>query len=87
MVRHAPKNALIPAVTMIGLQLGHCSADGGHRNDLFAPGHRSAGSRRHSRSRLSTRAGPVLFAATVYVLINLAVDVSYAIIDPRIRYR
>jgi ABC-type dipeptide/oligopeptide/nickel transport system permease component len=29
----------------------------------------------------------VLFAATVYVLINLAVDVSYAIIDPRIRYR
>ena len=29
----------------------------------------------------------VLFAAAVYVLVNLAVDVSYAVIDPRIRYR
>ena len=31
--------------------------------------------------------GTVLFAAATYVLVNLAVDVSYAIIDPRIRYR
>jgi peptide/nickel transport system permease protein len=31
--------------------------------------------------------GTVLFAATAYVLINLTVDVSYAVIDPRIRYR
>ena len=31
--------------------------------------------------------GTVLVAAAVYVLVNLAVDVSYAVIDPRIRYR
>ena len=31
--------------------------------------------------------GTVLFAASVYVLVNLAVDISYAVIDPRIRYR
>jgi ABC-type dipeptide/oligopeptide/nickel transport system permease component len=29
----------------------------------------------------------VLFAATIYVLVNLVVDVSYASLDPRIRYR
>ena len=31
--------------------------------------------------------GTVLFAATIYVLVNLVVDVSYASLDPRIRYR
>jgi peptide/nickel transport system permease protein len=31
--------------------------------------------------------GTVLFAAGIYVIVNLAVDVSYAVIDPRIRYR
>jgi ABC-type dipeptide/oligopeptide/nickel transport system permease component len=31
--------------------------------------------------------GTVLFAASVYVLVNLAVDISYAVIDPRIRYQ
>jgi peptide/nickel transport system permease protein len=31
--------------------------------------------------------GTVLFAAAVYVMVNLAVDISYAVIDPRIRYR
>jgi ABC-type dipeptide/oligopeptide/nickel transport system permease component len=31
--------------------------------------------------------GTVLFAATMYVVINLLVDVSYAVLDPRIRYR
>jgi peptide/nickel transport system permease protein len=31
--------------------------------------------------------GTVLFAASTYVLVNLAVDISYAVIDPRIRYR
>jgi ABC-type dipeptide/oligopeptide/nickel transport system permease component len=29
----------------------------------------------------------VLFAAAVYILVNIAVDISYAVIDPRIRYR
>jgi peptide/nickel transport system permease protein len=31
--------------------------------------------------------GTVLFAAATYVLVNLVVDVSYAMLDPRIRYR
>jgi ABC-type dipeptide/oligopeptide/nickel transport system permease component len=86
--RHALKNALIPAVTMLGLQLGALLGGAVVTETIFS---------RPGIGRLAVDGilgrdfplvqGTVLFAATVYVLVNLAVDVSYAVIDPRIRYR
>lgn len=87
-VRHALKNALIPAVTMLGLQLGALLGGAVVTETIFS---------RPGIGRLAVDAilsrdfplvqGTVLFAASVYVLVNLVVDVSYAVIDPRIRYR
>jgi peptide/nickel transport system permease protein len=88
LLRHALKNALIPAVTMLGLQLGALLGGAVVTETIFS---------RPGLGRLAVEGilgrdfplvqGTVLFAATTYVLVNLAVDVSYAIIDPRIRYR
>lgn len=87
-IRHALKNALIPAVTMLGLQLGALLGGAVVTETIFS---------RPGVGRLAVDAilgrdfplvqGTVLFAASVYVLVNLVVDISYAVIDPRIRYR
>src|SRR6266550_1531973 len=87
-VRHALKNALIPAVTMLGLQLGALLGGAVVTETIFS---------RPGVGRLAVDAilsrdfplvqGTVLFTAVAYVLVNLAVDVSYAVLDPRIRYR
>src|ERR1700704_332154 len=87
-VRHALKNALIPAVTMLGLQLGALLGGAVVTETIFS---------RPGLGRLAVEAilgrdfplvqGTVLFAASTYVLVNLAVDISYAVIDPRIRYK
>src|SRR5919197_4848964 len=88
LLRHALKNAPIPAVTMLGLQLGALLGGAVVPEPIFS---------RPGVGRLAVDAilgrdfplvqGTVLFAAATYVMVNLAVDVSYAIIDPRIRYR
>src|SRR3954468_6244550 len=87
-MRHALKNALIPTVTMLGLQLGALLGGAVVTETIFS---------RPGLGRLAVDAiagrdfpliqGTVLFAAVTYVLVNLIVDVSYAVIDPRIRYR
>lgn len=87
-VRHALKNALIPTVTMLGLQLGGLLGGAVVTETIFS---------RPGLGRLAVDAignrdfpliqGTVLFAAMTYVLVNLAVDALYAAIDPRIRYR
>jgi ABC-type dipeptide/oligopeptide/nickel transport system permease component len=87
-LRHALKNALIPAVTMLGLQLGALLGGAVVTETIFS---------RPGIGRLAVEGilgrdfplvqGVVLFAATTYVVVNLLVDVSYAVIDPRIRYR
>jgi peptide/nickel transport system permease protein len=87
-LRHALKNALIPAVTMLGLQLGALLGGAVVTETIFS----RPGIGRLAVDGILNRdfplvQGTVLFAACVYVLVNLAVDVSYAVIDPRIRYR
>jgi ABC-type dipeptide/oligopeptide/nickel transport system permease component len=87
-LRHALKNALIPTVTMLGLQLGALLGGAVVTETIFS---------RPGLGRLAVDAiagrdfplvqGTVLFAAAVYVLVNLVVDVLYAAIDPRIRYQ
>jgi peptide/nickel transport system permease protein len=86
-VRHALPNALIPVVTVIGLQFGALLAGSVITETLFAwPG----------VGRLMVQAieardyplvqGCVLFVALVTVAINLAVDLLYARLDPRIHH-
>src|SRR5207248_10602880 len=86
--RHALRNALIPVVTIVGLQLGNLLAGAVVVETVFS---------RQGIGRLLLGAilgkdfpvvqGTVLFIATLYVLLNLVVDLSYAYVDPRIRFQ
>lgn len=85
--RHALRNALIPVVTVVGLQFGGLLGGATIIEIVFA---------RQGIGRVAVTAingkdfplvqGIVLVAATIYVLTNLAVDILYAWLDPRIRY-
>jgi peptide/nickel transport system permease protein len=84
--RHALRNALIPVVTVAGLSVGHLLGGSLIVEWVFAwPGMGDlAVSAIHDRDYPLVQ-GFVLFAATVYLLVNFAVDLSYAWLDPRVR--
>ena len=85
-VRHALKNALIPVITIFGLQFGNLLAGAVIVETVFS---------RPGLGRLIVGGilakdfplvqGTVLFIAAFYVMINVLVDVAYAFVDPRIR--
>lgn len=86
--KHALPNMLIPVVTIIGLQLGNLLAGAVIVETVFA----WPGSGRLLIEAIGQRDYPVvqvavLFIAVVFVVVNLMVDLSYAYLDPRIRYR
>ncbi len=86
--RHVLRNALLPVVTIVGLQLGLLLSGAILTETVFAfPG---VGSFLFESIRFrdyATMQGFILVAAVVYVLVNLLVDVSYGFIDPRVRVR
>lgn len=86
-LRHALKNALIPVVTLLGMEAGGLLTGAVLTESVFGiPGlGRLAYEAILYRDYLLIQ-GVVLFAAVVYILANLAVDVIYAAINPRIRY-
>jgi peptide/nickel transport system permease protein len=85
--RHALRNALIPVITIVGLQFGALLGGTVVIETVFA---------RQGIGRLLVGAilykdfplvqGIVLFTASAYVLVNFLVDLGYALTDPRIRY-
>ncbi|TML44755.1 MAG: ABC transporter permease [Actinobacteria bacterium] len=85
--RHVLRNALLPVTTVIGLQTGLLLSGAVLTETVFAyPGMGS-----WLRDAIFNRDYPVLqggilFLAVVFVLVNLVVDLTYAIINPRIRY-
>jgi peptide/nickel transport system permease protein len=86
-MRHALKNALIPVVTVVGLQLGALLSGAVLTETVFG----RVGVGRYVVTAISARdypvvQGTVLIVALFVVVINLVVDVSYAALDPRIRY-
>jgi ABC-type dipeptide/oligopeptide/nickel transport system permease component len=85
--RHALKNALIPVVTIVGLQFGTLLGGSVVVESVFAwPGMgRLLVDAVLVRDYPIVQASVLLFAAT-FALINLLVDVLYAFLDPRIRY-
>jgi ABC-type dipeptide/oligopeptide/nickel transport system permease component len=86
-VQHALRNALIPIVTIIGLQFGGLLSGAFIVEVVFAwhgIGELAITALQHRDFPLIQ--GIVLVVATTYVLVNLAVDVLYAVIDRRIIY-
>jgi peptide/nickel transport system permease protein len=85
--RHVLRNAMLPITTIIGLQVGLLLSGAVLTETVFAwPGIGS-----WLRDAIFNRDYPViqggiLFVALIFVLVNLLVDISYAIINPRIRY-
>jgi peptide/nickel transport system permease protein len=84
--RHAIRNGLIPVVTILGLQMGALMGGAVVTEQIFVV----PGFGRLIVEAVFTRDYPlvqglVLITASAYVLINLLVDVSYTILDPRIR--
>lgn len=85
---HALKNAMLPVITIVGLQFGVLLTGAILTETIF----NWPGIGKWIYDAISARDYPIiqagtLFIATVYVLINLLVDISYAWFDPRIEYR
>ena len=84
--RHVLRNAMLPVVTTIGLQTGALLAGAVLTEKVFAfPGIGQALALGFERRDYPVLLLLILCAAGVFVLINLLVDLSYALIDPRIR--
>src|SRR3954470_19493930 len=85
--RHVLRNALLPVSTIIGLQTGLLLSGAVLTETVFAfPGMGSWLRDAIFNSDYAALQGGVLFLAVVFVIVNLLVDISYAIINPRIRY-
>ena len=85
--KHALKNALIPVVTVVGLQYGFLLGGAVVTETIFAwPGVGRLAITAILQRDYPVVQGCVLLVAVVFVLINLLVDVLYGWLDPRIRY-
>ena len=86
-LRHALMNALIPVVTIFGLQFGQLLAGTFVVETVFArPGLGRLIIDGILNKDFPMVQGVVLVVAVSYVLVNLVVDLMYAVLDPRIRY-
>ena len=86
-MRHAFKNALIPVVTVVGLRFGGLLAGSMLVEAVFSvPGIGRFMVDGVLKRDYPVVQGTVLVLATTFVLVNLAVDLIYALIDPRIKY-
>ncbi len=85
--KHTLRNALIPIVTVAGIQLGQLVAGAIVLESVFAlPGLGRLALGAIGARDLPVVQGVTLFVASVIVVINFAVDLAYGLLDPRIRY-
>ena len=85
--RHTLRNAMIPVLTVAGIQLGQLMAGSIILESVFyLPGLGRLALGAISARDLPVVQGVVLFVASVIVTINVAVDILYGFLDPRIRY-
>jgi ABC-type dipeptide/oligopeptide/nickel transport system permease component len=85
--KHALRNALVPVVTIVGVQFGGLMGGAVVTETIFA----LPGLGRLILQSIQTRdfplvQGSILVAALIFVIVNLLTDAVYAVIDPRIRY-
>jgi peptide/nickel transport system permease protein len=85
--RHILRNALLPIATIIGLQTGLLLSGAVLTETVFAwPGIGTWLVEAIRARNYPVLQGGILFVSIVFVLVNLIVDISYAFINPRIRY-
>ena len=86
-MKHALKNAMIPIVTLVGTELGYMLTGSMLIEKVFSiPGIGNLAVDAMTNRDLPLLQGTVMYIALVFVIVNLVVDLSYAFIDPRIRY-
>ena len=86
-LKHALKNAMIPIVTLVGTDFGYMLTGSMLIEKVFSiPGIGKLAVDAMSNRDLPLLVGTVMYIAFVFVVVNLIVDVSYAFLDPRIRY-
>lgn len=86
-MRHALRNALLPIVTVVGLQLGGLLGGAVLTETVFAwPGVGRLLVDAIVARDLPLVQGSVLVVSLLFILVNLAVDLSYAAINPKVRY-
>jgi peptide/nickel transport system permease protein len=84
--RHAARNALLPVITVIGLSFGSLLSGAVVTETVFAwPGLGSYAFLSATSLDFPAIMGVGIVVATVYIVVNLLVDVAYAMVDPRIR--
>ena len=85
-LRHALRNALIPVITILGLQIGYLLSGAFVVENVFAwPGIGRFSVQALSWRDYPTIQGIVMITALIFLTINLLVDLLYAVLDPRIR--
>lgn len=85
-VRHGLRNALVPVITLVGLDFGSYLSGSVLTESIFAwPGVGQYALQAILRRDFPAIQGTVLFLALVFLLVNLITDLLYGVIDPRIR--
>jgi peptide/nickel transport system permease protein len=85
--KHALRNAMLPTVTVIGLQVGLLMGGAVITETIFSwPGVGQIAYESVYRRDYAMIQGVVLYGALLFVLVNLVVDILYAVLDPRVRY-
>jgi ABC-type dipeptide/oligopeptide/nickel transport system permease component len=85
--RHALRNALIPVITVLGLQFGALLGGSVIIETVFSrPGIGRLAVTSILSKDFQVTQGTVLMSAVFYTLVNIMVDLAYALADPRIRY-
>lgn len=84
--KHAVKNALVPLMTVVGLEIGGLLTGSILTESVFGiPGVGLLTIQGIDFRDFPIIQGTVLFTATIFVMTNLVVDISYSLVDPRIR--
>ena len=87
-LKHALRNALIPVITSLSFSLAVLLAGTWIAETIFViPGTGQLAIQAIARRDFPVIQGVLIFTAGIYVVVNLIVDISYAIINPRIKYR
>ena len=85
--RHALRNALVPVLTVLGIQVGYLIGGSVVIEQVFAlPGLGRLLLQAITNRDYALVQGVILFIGAAFVLLNLLVDLVYAVVDPRIRY-
>jgi ABC-type dipeptide/oligopeptide/nickel transport system permease component len=85
-IRHALRNALIPVITVVGIQFGYLLGGAVIIESVFAwPGMGRLIMQGIGNRDYTVVQGALILFVTVFVLLNLLIDVCYAFLDPRIR--